>query len=181
MENNLQLATANLYSKCKGRYLTLEVIQSFIAELSNHFTSEISGYSVLNQPIHAVKFGTGPRKILIWSQMHGNESTSTKGLLDYLHFLNTDKEAYNEIASRFTIVVIPMLNPDGAKQYTRENANGVDLNRDASNCTQPESVVLRNLVTQFQPDYCFNFHDQRTLFGLLESKSLPQFLFNSLF
>lgn len=170
MENNLQLATANLYSKCKGRYLTLEVIQSFIAELSNHFTSEISGYSVLNQPIHAVKFGTGPRKILIWSQMHGNESTSTKGLLDYLHFLNTDKEAYNEIASRFTIVVIPMLNPDGAKQYTRENANGVDLNRDASNCTQPESVVLRNLVTQFQPDYCFNFHDQRTLFGLLESK-----------
>jgi murein tripeptide amidase MpaA len=33
-----------------------------------------------------------------------------------------------EIA-RFTFYCIPMLNPDGAKSYTRVNANEVDLNR----------------------------------------------------
>nr|WP_298655396.1 M14 family zinc carboxypeptidase [uncultured Flavobacterium sp.] len=170
MENNLQLATANLYSKCKGRYLTLETIQTFCADLSIKFVSEIIGYSVLNLPILAIKFGNGPRKILIWSQMHGNEATSTKGLLDYLNYLNTDVNAYTALSNQFTVVVVPLLNPDGAKQYTRENANGVDLNRDAFECTQPESIVLRNLVHQFQPDYCFNLHDQRTLFGLLESK-----------
>lgn len=170
MENNLQLATANLYSKCTGRYLTLETIQTFCASLSIHFTKDVIGYSVLGQPILALKFGAGTKRILIWSQMHGNESTSTKGLLDYLNYLNTNEEAFELVASHFTVFVIPLLNPDGAKQYTRENANGVDLNRDAFECTQPESIVLRNLVHQFQPDYCFNLHDQRTLFGLLESK-----------
>jgi murein tripeptide amidase MpaA len=31
----------------------------------------------------------------------------------------------------FTFYCIPMLNPDGAALYTRENANKVDLNRDS--------------------------------------------------
>ena len=56
---------------------------------------------------------------------------------------------------------------DGAEAYTRVNANQVDLNRDAFNLTQPESKVLRRLVEQIQPDYCFNLHDQRTIFGTI--------------
>jgi murein tripeptide amidase MpaA len=40
-----------------------------------------------------------------------------------------------------------MLNPDGAKTYTRENANKVDLNRDSQDLTQPESKILRKLTT----------------------------------
>jgi len=59
-----------------------------------------------------------------------------------------------------------MVNPDGAFYYTRENANKIDLNRDAQNLTQPESKVLRDCFTTFQPDYCYNLHDQRTIFGV---------------
>jgi hypothetical protein len=62
-----------------------------------------------------------------------------------------------------------MVNPDGAAAYTRENANGVDLNRDAQNLTQPESVVLRQVFETFQPHYAYNLHDQRTIFGAGES------------
>lgn len=58
-----------------------------------------------------------------------------------------------------------MLNPDGARMYTRENANGVDLNRDAQNLSQPESRALRSLYDLFKPDYCFNLHGQRTIFS----------------
>jgi hypothetical protein len=58
-----------------------------------------------------------------------------------------------------------MLNPDGATMYTRENANTIDLNRDAQNLSQPESVVLRSVFDVFTPNYCYNLHDQRTVFG----------------
>jgi hypothetical protein len=49
--------------------------------------------------------------------------------------------------------------------YTRENANGIDLNRDAQHLSQPESQVLRQAFDNFKPDYCFNMHDQRTIYG----------------
>ncbi|HQK39818.1 MAG TPA: peptidase M14, partial [Flavobacterium alvei] len=56
--------------------------------------------------------------------------------------------------------------PDGAKLYTRANANEVDLNRDSQDLTQPESRVLREAFECFKPDFCFNLHDQRTIFGV---------------
>jgi hypothetical protein len=59
-----------------------------------------------------------------------------------------------------------MLNPDGAKLYTRENANKVDLNRDSVALSQPESRVLREVFENFEPDFCYNLHDQRTIFGV---------------
>jgi len=59
-----------------------------------------------------------------------------------------------------------MLNPDGAEAYTRINANGVDLNRDAVDLSAKESKLLRKELDKFKPDFCFNLHDQRTIFGV---------------
>jgi hypothetical protein len=39
------------------------------------------------------------------------------------------------------------------------------LNRDSIDLSQPESQLLRKTFNEFQPDYCFNLHDQRTIFG----------------
>jgi hypothetical protein len=64
-----------------------------------------------------------------------------------------------------------MLNPDGALLYTRENANNIDLNRDAQNLTQPESKLLRSTFENFKPDFCYNLHDQRTIYGI-ESETI---------
>jgi len=58
-----------------------------------------------------------------------------------------------------------MLNPDGAKAYTRLNANAIDLNRDAQDVSQPESLILHELHKSFKPDFCFNLHGQRTIFS----------------
>ena len=98
--------------------------------------------------------------------MHGNESTSTKGLLDFLNFLQNDIENATLILEEYTFCVIPMLNPDGAELYTRVNANEIDLNRDFQNLTQPESRLLMGLYQDFKPDFCFNLHDQRSIFGV---------------
>lgn len=168
----LQLATQYLEPKLKGKYIHLETILPVLKSLNPDFEITEIGKSVQERVIHQVKIGTGKTKILMWSQMHGNESTTTKGLFDFFNFLQSDSEIANRIKSEYTLLCIPMLNPDGAFLYTRENANKVDLNRDAFNATQPEMQVLHSVYKSFQPDYCYNLHDQRTIFGT-EGFNLP--------
>ena len=120
-------------------------------QLKNHLESlkvqkrlkvEKVSKSVEGRDIYKIEIGRGPIKVLLWSQMHGNESTATRALLDIFNFFSVDgfleeeKESLNE---KLHITFIPMLNPDGADKYTRENALGVDMNRDAKVLLSPES------------------------------------------
>lgn len=148
-----------------GRYITLEKIEPLLKRLNKNNNLDIIGKSVEGKPIYSYTIGTGKTKILLWSQMHGNEGTTTKALFDLLNLLNSETELANELKSKFTFLSIPMLNPDGAERYTRINANGVDLNRDFQDLTQPESRLLRDLYADYKPDFCYNLHDQRTIFA----------------
>lgn len=150
----------------KGRYITNAHIEPVLDSLKNEFKISVLGNSVLGKPIYSVKAGSGNTRIFIWSQMHGNESTTTKALFDFLNFLKSDHELSKAYLKHFTLHIIPIVNPDGAETYTRENANNIDLNRDSVNLSQPESVILRDAFTAFKPHYCYNMHDQRTIFGL---------------
>ncbi|MEZ0130182.1 M14 metallopeptidase family protein [Flavobacterium sp. LBUM151] len=148
-----------------GRYLTLDHIQPLLNKLNTNNQVKIIGHSVLNKPIYSYEIGTGEIRIYLWSQMHGNESTTTKALFDFINVLNSKSDFADKMLKTFTFYAIPILNPDGAALYTRENANKIDLNRDSQNLTQPESNVLRAAFDTFKPHYCFNLHDQRTIFG----------------
>ena len=150
----------------QGRYITLENIEPLLQQLNSNNQVSVIGKSVLEKPIYKYQIGVGETRIFLWSQMHGNESTTTKALFDFLNLLNSDSELANQLLSTFTFCCIPILNPDGATLYTRENANKIDLNRDSQNLTQPESRVLRETFESFEPHYCFNLHDQRTIFGV---------------
>lgn len=161
----LSLATKYLVTDLKGKYIHLDMILPILNSFSDDFEIKEIGRSVNQKSIHQVKIGTGKTKILIWSQMHGNEPTTTKGLFDFFNFLHSDSELATKIKSNYTLLCIPMLNPDGAHAYTRENANGVDLNRDAVAETQPEMQLLKRIYNQFKPEFCYNLHDQRTIFG----------------
>lgn len=168
----LQLANQYLNKNLSGRYVTNSHIENELNLLNSNFKISIEGKSVQDKNIYSVQFGTGKIKIFMWSQMHGNESTTTKGLLDFFNFLNSDDELVLKIKEKYTLLCIPILNPDGAEAYTRVNANEIDINRDAFNITQPESKLLRELYLSFNPDYCYNLHDQRTIFGT-EGAKLP--------
>ncbi|GIZ08308.1 M14 metallopeptidase family protein [Flavobacterium sp. UMI-01] len=150
----------------KGRYLTLDELTPLLNTLSAVSDLFIIGKSVLGEPIYKIQIGTGQTKIFLWSQMHGNESTTTKGLFDFFNLLKSGSSFAKKLLDTFTFCALPMLNPDGARLYTRENANKIDLNRDSQDLTQPESQLLRKTFELFQPDYCFNLHDQRTIFGV---------------
>lgn len=150
----------------QGRYITLDSIEPLLQKLNTNDQLKIIGKSVLGKPIYSYEIGEGKTKIFLWSQMHGNESTTTKALFDFLNVLHSGSELAQQLLNAFTFCSIPMLNPDGATLYTRVNANKVDLNRDSQELTQPESKLLRAIFESFKPDYCFNLHDQRTIFGV---------------
>ena len=152
-----------------GRYVINEQILEFLEKNRENLLVKTIGESVQKRKIKSLQLGNGSVKIFMWSQMHGNESTTTKAVLDFVNFLNGKSVLAQEILEKCTLLIIPMLNPDGAAVYTRVNANEIDLNRDAQDRTQPESVILRNVFDEFKPDYCFNLHDQRTIFNVGET------------
>ena len=149
-----------------GRYITLEDIEPLLMKFSSGDNLKIIGHSVLGKPIYKYEFGSGKTRILLWSQMHGNESTTTKALFDFINLLNSNSEFAKKLLNRFTFCCLPMVNPDGASFYTRENANKIDLNRDSQTLSQPESKLLRETFENFKPHFCYNLHDQRTIFGV---------------
>jgi len=156
-------------TEISGRYVTLDDILPLLKKHSAAGLVKSIGKSVNEAPLLSYTVGKGERKILLWSQMHGNESTGTKALFDLFNLLADDSGVSQKLLSEFTFCFVPMLNPDGSKAYTRENANDVDLNRDFHELTQPESRALTELFEEFQPDFCYNLHDQRTIFGAGDS------------
>ncbi|MCG9972484.1 M14 family metallopeptidase [Christiangramia crocea] len=154
------------FEKITGRYVTISDIELIKKEFEKDFEIVEIGKSVQNRPIYIYKLGTGKTKVLAWSQMHGNESTTTKAIIDLLNvFKKASHKIISGILENCSLYIIPMLNPDGAEAYTRINANSVDLNRDLRNLSQPESKILRQQYEELQPDYCLNLHDQRTIFS----------------
>ncbi len=155
----------------QGRYVTLNHIEPLFEKHQFKNSISVLGKSVLGKSIYGYKTGTGNFKILLWSQMHGNESTTTKAVFDLFNFLDSDEKVALNWKEKFTFFFIPMLNPDGAEVYTRENANSIDLNRDFLNLSQPESRLLMKCFQEFKPDFCYNLHDQRTIFAAGKTKN----------
>ncbi len=149
--------------KIRGRYITKKDVNDALSYLN--LNKKTIGRSVNNIPIDLYKFGKGDTKILMWSQMHGNETTTTKTVLDLISFFQQKNKFSQAILEHCELYIIPILNPDGAEAYTRENANNIDLNRDAQNRSQPESKALRSVFDTIKPHFCFNLHGQRTIFS----------------
>jgi hypothetical protein len=126
------------------------------------FTVEKIGESVEGRSINHVRVGTGPLGVLLWSQMHGDESTATSALFDLFAYLQAHREhpAVRRILTRLTLHAVPMLNPDGAERFQRRNAQSIDVNRDARRLQTPEGRALKALRDRVQPTVGFNLHNQ---------------------
>ncbi|WP_304517091.1 M14 metallopeptidase family protein [Cecembia rubra] len=139
------------------------------------FLVEEIGRSVEGKSIYQMTLGQGPTKVLLWSQMHGNESTATMGLFDLFNFLEGENDGFEPIREklleRLTLRFIPMVNPDGMDQWIRRNSLDIDLNRDAIALASPEAVILKNARDFFSPDFGFNLHDQQIYYTAGETST----------
>jgi hypothetical protein len=127
------------------------------------------GRSFEGRPIHMLTLGRGSRTVLLWSQMHGDEPSATPALLDIAHFLlsRAGEPEAAAILDDLRLVMIPMLNPDGAEIYERRNIQAIDINRDALHLATPEGRILKKIRDEHEPMLGFNLHDQnrRTAVG----------------
>jgi hypothetical protein len=125
--------------------------------------------SLEKRPIHLVTLGDGPKRILLWSQMHGDEPTHTAVLLDLMSYLlqMPAQPQAADILANCTLLMIPLLNPDGAERYIRFNAQGIDINRDWRRQVTPEGRTLLRAAKTLKPQFGFNLHNQnaRTTVG----------------
>jgi len=126
---------------------------------------EERGASAEGRPLLVLAAGSGPEKVLLWSQMHGDEPTATCALVDLLSYLVATRAepATRQLLSRLTLLVLPMLNPDGAVRNDRRNAQGIDINRDAAELQTPEGRFLKAVRDRFSPAAGFNLHNQGAL------------------
>ena len=120
------------------------------------------GRSVQGRSLYAIDVGRGPIRVLLWSQMHGDEPTATLALTDLLGYMlsNADDPVVRRLKERLSMTALLMLNPDGAEVHRRENARGIDVNRDARRQNSPEARALAAMHARVSPHYGFNLHDQ---------------------
>ncbi len=98
-----------------------------VAQLAvqNGWREQTIGTSVRGVPITAWLPADVPTRVM-WAAIHGEETTT----LQLAHLLLRTVRAEDACAA-----VIPVLNPDGVLLGTRQNANGVDLNRNFPSST----------------------------------------------
>lgn len=144
---------------------------------------EVIGQTVKGRDIYMAKYISNPENptILFLTQQHGNEQLTTEGALEFIKHLGTGKTS--GVLDNVNILVIPMLNADGAmgdvnfslddyladgdRHLTRYNANYVDLNREHDKETsemEPEARALHeNVFAKYNIDYMIDLHHQGTL------------------
>ena len=120
------------------------------------------GRSARGRALRSLTFGTGPVRVLLWSQMHGDEPTHTMGLADLFAYWRREPEdpRVAKLRDGLTVVAVPMLNPDGAERFQRLNGQGIDPNQDARAWATPEMRALRDLFHRVRPHFSFGLHDQ---------------------
>jgi len=153
-------------SKLQPSQVRHKDLQKYLEQLKSFdLKVEEVGRSYANREIYQIEWGRGATKVLMWSQMHGDEPTATSALIDMFAFLqrNRDKDWVKRLENALTIRAVPMLNLDGAELYQRRNLQFIDINRDARALETPEGKLLKKLRDEWSPDIGFNLHNQSSL------------------
>jgi hypothetical protein len=158
----------NYFNYKENLFTTKRIKHSDICKLinrldNNKFLVSKQGESYCGRDINLITTGKGDKRIFMWSQMHGDESTATMAIFDIFNFLS-GSDGFDSVRKKIfenaTLYFLPMVNPDGAELWKRENYLDIDINRDAKRMQTPEGKILRDTFDMIQADFGFNLHDQ---------------------
>jgi N-acetylmuramoyl-L-alanine amidase len=137
--------------------------------------SLLFGHSVQDRPLRAERVGEGPVKVLVVGSIHGNE-TAGHAVIGRLR--------RSRPSAGVELWLVDSVNPDGARRGTRQNARGVDLNRNFGRrwagggrpfdtffpgrraFSEPESRAVRRLARRIRPAVSVWYHQHMRLVNL---------------
>ncbi|MBP5289209.1 MAG: DUF2817 domain-containing protein, partial [Clostridia bacterium] len=98
------------------------------------------------------------------AQIHGNEAAAGEGAMAMIAAITGEKgKAW---LRDMDIIVIPRINPDGARAYIRnEVALNINLNRDFILCEAAETRAVQKVYQLFRPDVLIDGHEYTRLPG----------------
>lgn len=153
-------------------WTTLEQEQEFLAAVDA--ASDRVGITTLatteqGRPLQLVQIGTrqlDPRaaslrsSVLVTCLQHGNEPAGREGCLQVLRDLALDgSDETRQLLRRSTVLVVPTVNPDGRAADTRQNAAGVDINRDHLALETTEAQTIARVVRDYDPEVVVDVHE----------------------
>jgi beta-N-acetylhexosaminidase len=132
------------------------------------------GTSVQGTPLKAVVRGDGDRTVLVVGAIHGNETAGHAVIRRLRH---------TAPPAGVRVITVMTANPDGEAAGTRQNARGVDLNRNWPHrwqaaaqgtfypgpraASEPETRALRELIERERPDVTIWYHQHLSLVNLV--------------
>lgn len=180
-QDTVSSALFSLYDQFKVHSITTRVftqqqLAAWISDLHARgaFRVERAGTSAEGRDVLLLTVGRGPTTVLLWSQMHGDESTATMALIDMLSFFSLfpDNPIAQSITDHLSVAFLPMINPDGAERFARRTAQLIDMNRDALMLQTPEAQLLKATRDRLSPQFGFNLHDQNPRYSVGSTKKV---------
>jgi len=109
------------------------------------------GHSVEGRPIQMLRTPAREETVMLFGRQHPPEVTGAVAMVGFVNEVLSDSELARRFRARFSVIVIPLINPDGVVHgHWRHNMNGVDLNRDWGPFTQPETQSIAALLQRLE-------------------------------
>jgi N-acetylmuramoyl-L-alanine amidase len=140
------------------------------------------GHSAEHRPLTATRIGGGPARVLVVGAIHGNE-TAGRAVVARLRRMAPP--------TGVELWLVGTVNPDGVRHGTRQNARGVDLNRNFARrwrgggrpfgtyfpgrrpFSEPESRAVRRLVERIRPAVTVWYHQHLRLVDVTRGSDKP--------
>lgn len=99
--------------------------------------------------------------VLIFCQQHGNEPSGKEAALILIGELAAG--SFQDLLQCLDVMIVPMVNPDGAEKGKRRNANDMDLNRNHVILSEPEVCALHQLFLEWMPEVTLDVHEYNAI------------------
>ncbi|MEM9858474.1 MAG: M14 family metallopeptidase [Bacteroidota bacterium] len=131
--------------------MTSEDNDDWIKSIENNPEISVQSYgeSREGRSLKALSIGLKKKQptLVVMGRQHPPEVPGYMAMQAFVGELFATNDLSNKFRSKFTILLLPMINPDGVDNgHWRHNAGGVDLNRDWQFFNQPEVDLLQHYI-----------------------------------
>nr|WP_255493982.1 M14 family zinc carboxypeptidase [Cetobacterium sp. 8H] len=123
------------------------------------------------------EFNNDKLTVMLIAQQHGNEPMGCDVLMATVK--RVAKGDLNYLLDRMNILIMPRINPDGAKKFTRDSGERKDINADHISLLTVEAQSINKIYEKYNPEVFVDIHeyisDLKSYSNILEGEAVPYY------